>query len=71
MPRKFKVGKMYFPYAAEFEPITVVRRTEKTIWVNDTNTQWSMRVKTDQKGNEFVVDSTVPVFWRDAFTYFA
>lgn len=71
MGRTFEVGKEYFPYAPEFEPITVKRRTEKTIWVDNCQVEWSMRIKRDKDGNEFAVDSSVPRNWRDAFTYFA
>lgn len=71
MARRFEVGKAYEPYATEFEPITVIRRTEKTIWVQHTQAAWSMRVKHDKDGNEYAVDSTVPANWRDAFTYSA
>lgn len=69
MARIFKVGKKYYPYAAEFEPIVIQRRTEKTIWADNGQTKWCMRIKHDSEGNEFAVDSSVPSNWRDAFTY--
>ena len=31
MERVFEVGKEYYPYDACFDPITVIRRTEKTM----------------------------------------
>lgn len=71
MSRKFEVGKVYEPYATEFEAVTVTRRTEKTIWVEHSQAAFRMRVKTDAFGNEYAVDSTVPAKWRDAFTYTA
>lgn len=71
MPKQFKVGKWYTPYQCGFDPIKVVRRTEKTIWCEDGNVQFSMRVRIDKNGDEYAVDCTVPVKWRDAFTYFA
>ena len=71
MASKFVVGGVYEPYQQEFDPITVTRRTEKTIWVDKDGVRWSMRVKTDARGNEFVADSTVPKAWREAFTYSA
>ena len=67
--KKFQVGRMYEPYATEFEPIEVVRRTEKTIWVKNESAEWRMRIKTDENGNEYAIDSTVPGKWREAFTY--
>lgn len=68
--KKFQVGCKYEPYATEFEPIEVVRRTEKTIWVkNEKSVEWRMRIKTDENGDEYAIDSTVPGRWREAFTY--
>lgn len=69
--KRFEVGKQYEPYQAEFEAVTVIRRTKKTIWVKHSQPVWSMRIKTDADGNEYAVDSTVPKKWRDAFTYTA
>lgn len=72
MARRFEVGKRYAPYGCGYDPIKVVRRTEKTIWVEDsTNVQWSMRVRIAKDGNEYAIDCTVPNKWRDEFTYFA
>lgn len=70
----FEVGKTYEPYAKEYDPIIVTRRTEKTIWVKNGNpysggNEWKMRVKHDSQGNEIATDSSVPPKWRDAFTY--
>lgn len=72
MERVFEVGKEYYPYDACFDPITVIRRTEKTIWVQNKyrdESKWMMRIKKDIHGNEFATDSTVPMKWRTAFTY--
>lgn len=66
---KFEVGKSYEPYGSEYDPIKIIRRTVKTVWVDNGSTQWRMRVKTDEDGNEYVADSSVPLNWRDAFTY--
>lgn len=66
---KFEVGKSYEPYGSEYDPIKIIRRTVKTVWVDNGNTQWRMRVKTDEDGNEYVADSSVPLNWRDTFTY--
>lgn len=67
---KFEVGKQYYAYQKEYGYITILRRTEKTIWVkNDTGIEWYMRIKHDNIGNEFVVDSCVEPKWRDSFTY--
>jgi hypothetical protein len=69
MARVFKVGKEYEAYQREFGSITVLRRTDKTIWVTNGSTHWSMRIKKTDDGSEYAVDSTVPRRWRDAFTY--
>lgn len=73
MTYKFEVGSVYTPYAREFEPMKVIRRTEKTIVVKNVEcgVQWSMRIKVDADGNEYAVDSKVPQRWRTAFTYSA
>lgn len=71
MGRVFEVGKSYEPYAYEFDPVTVIRRTDKMIWVDNGQIQWKMRVRVDADGNEYAVDSSVPLNWRDAFTYTA
>lgn len=66
---KFEVGKSYEPYAPEFDPIKVLRRTEKSIWVTNGQITWMMRIKVDEDGTEWATDSKVPMKWRDAFTY--
>ena len=73
MTYKFEVGSVYTPYAREFEPMRIVGRTEKTITVESVEggVQWKMRVRTDDNGNEYAVDSKVPQRWRTAFTYSA
>ena len=68
--KQFKVGSVYEPYQSEFAPITVLKRTDRTIWVDNGTAQWRMRVRKDADGNEYAVDSSVPMAWRDAFTYF-
>ena len=69
--KRFEVGRSYEPNAREYDPITVLKRTEKTIWATNGDTNWMMRIKVDEDGNEFSTDSTVPVRWREAFTYMA
>ena len=67
--KKFKVGKSYEPLCGGFDPIEITKRTEKTIWVNNGNTQWSMRIRIDENGNEYVIDSRIPKKWRFTVTY--
>lgn len=65
----FEVGHSYEANDPGYDPIKILRRTGKTIWVDNGQAKWSMRVKRDENGNEMVTDSSVPVRWRDAFTY--
>lgn len=71
---RFEVGHSYYPYGSGYDPVTVERRTEKTIWVKNGNpdsvgNRWMMRIKHDSDGNEIAVDSAVPPKWRLEFTY--
>ena len=68
MPKKFEVGKRYEWYQREYGSITVLRRTEKSITVTNGGTEWRMMLRKDSEGSEFVVDTSVPAKWRDAFT---
>lgn len=72
--KKFEVGKEYEPYQTELGPVRVIRRTEKTIWVEKVlsyGASWSMRIRIDADGNEYAIDTIVPKKWRDACTYMA
>lgn len=71
MARMFEVGKSYYCNDSGFNPITVIRRTDKTIWVDNTENKWRMRIKHDINGNEYVCDSLAPHGYRDIFTYTA
>jgi len=65
----FEVGKSYEANDPNYDPITITRRTDKTVWVDNGRGQWSMRIRHDKDGNEIVTDSSVPPKWRDIFTY--
>ena len=72
MAAVFEVGKAYETNDPGRGCITILKRTEKTVWVeNWSGSKWAMRVKTDDQGDEFVCDSSVPPSWRDTFTYSA
>ena len=72
MSKKFEIGKSYYCEDKGFDPIKVIRRTEKTIWVeNSVEHRWAMRIRTTEKGIEYVTDSCVPLRWRQVFTYYA
>ena len=68
---KFKVGRTYFTNGS-VESVTIERRTEKTAWVT-TQDGFSgyMRIRTDDAGDEYMTDSSVPRRWREVFTYYA
>lgn len=67
--KAFEVGKEYEACDPGIDTITILKRTEKTLWVKNSTGEWRMRINHDDDGNEFVADSTVPKKWREAFTY--
>ena len=69
--KRFIVGKRYESYDSSFDTIVILKRTDKTIWVDKDGVRWMMRIRKDHEGNEFAVDSSVPPKWRYAFTYSA
>lgn len=70
MKRVFVVGKSYMAGTPILEPITITRRTEKTIWCkNSFCKNYMLRIKKDHSGNEYAVDSSVPERLRDMVTY--
>lgn len=69
MASKFKVGRMYEAADGGLDPITVIGRTDKTIKVKNDCAKWRMKLRTDKNGDEYVVDSSVPVAYRPAYTY--
>lgn len=72
MGEKFQVGKKYYPWDRSYDPITVIRRTAKCIVVRGgSGNTWRMIIKKTELDSEFVTDSSVPVRWRLAFSYFA
>lgn len=56
----FEIGKEYRASDNGLDPIIILKRTDKTIWVANTfdrDTKWRMRIKKDSEGNEYVTDS--------------
>ena len=69
--KRFEVGKAYNPMDCGYDPVTILKRTDKTVWVRGSSgNEWRMLVRNNGK-SEFVTDSCVPKKWRFAFTYFA
>lgn len=62
--RRFEVGHCYED-GDRFDPIEVLRRTEKFILVTNGSTTWRMRIRVDADGNEYVEDSSVPKSYRN------
>ena len=67
--KKFEVGHYYLCHDSGFDPIKVMRRTEKTIFVTNGGAKWRMRIRVDADGNEYVIDSSNPKRYRDIFRY--
>ena len=67
----FEVGKTYCPADSGFDPIKVIKRTERCIKVDNGTSEWKMVIKVDENGDEYVIDSSVPRKWRSAFVYSA
>lgn len=65
---KFEEGKTYGWYQREYGSIKVLKRTEKMITATNGGSTWRMKIRIDENGNEFVIDSSVPKKWQDAFT---
>ena len=70
---KFEVGKSYYPQDGGYDPVEVIKRTDKSIRVKRwyDGSEWWMRIRTDSAGNEMCTDSTAPKKWRFVFTYCA
>lgn len=71
MPKQFSIGNEYFPNDDGFPPITILKRTEKSISAFNGTSKWMMRIRIDEHGNEYATDSSVPRNWRECFTYYA
>lgn len=56
---KFEVGKTYDWADPCFDPITVLKRTDKTITVTNGTNTWRMLLRHDSDGSEYVCDSTM------------
>ena len=68
---RFEEGKCYLASDSGIPPIIVLRRTSKMIRVENGHSEWSMKIRLDKNGNEYVTDSSVSSPFRGAFTYSA
>lgn len=69
MAKVFEVGKYYGAWDTATPPVKVIKRTAKTVTVQNEWDTWMMRIKVDWKGHEYVTDSKVPAEWRECYTY--
>ena len=65
----FVVGKTYEAANRDFCNVTVVSRTPKMAKVSNGSCTWRTRIRVDDKGNEYIVDNTVPKRYRDELTW--
>lgn len=78
----FEAGKNYYRADSGFDPVRIVKRTDKTVWVRNLGIQregdklvwvpkdhtWMARIKRDDAANEYFEDSGVPKKYRDSLT---
>ena len=68
--KQFREDHFYLPNDPGLDVIMVEKRTAKMIFVSTPKgVKWRMKIKVDENGNEYAVDSSVPPHWRCAFTY--
>lgn len=66
----FEVGKSYEAADPGLDLITVTKRTDKFVFVdNGHGSKWKMRLRHDDRGDEMLVDSSAPSKWRRDYTY--
>ncbi len=66
---EFVEGHSYEACDIGIDPVLVLRRTKKTVVVTRGGAQWRMRIRQDEDGGEYVVDSSVPARWREMYTF--
>ena len=70
--KKFIVGKRYYPGDRSYDPVKVVKRTAKYIYVSDyRGFTWRMLIRIDHDGTEYCIDSTMPSRYKSSFMYCA
>ena len=68
----FVVGECYEANEFGLDPIKVVKRTEKSVYVTNAFKEkkpWRMKIHKDDYGNEYVADSYTPKSHRDCATW--
>lgn len=56
----FEVGKQYEADDFGFDPITIIWRTKRYVTVTNGQNTWRTIIRMDNKGNEYVMDTSRP-----------
>lgn len=68
--KRFEVGKTYGAFDSGIDPITIERRTEKSIFFKGNKGKLCrQKVYVDSDGNEYTYDSYVETRFRQAYTH--
>ena len=69
---RFEVGKTYGANDSGIDSITIIRRSDKSIWFrNSSGNVVRQKIHIDENGDEYTTDSYVPEKWREAYTHCA
>lgn len=71
MGDRFEVGCSYYDADHRFNPVTVTKRTDKTIWVTNGSSSWMMRILGGGNYGEYAKDSSLPKAYRCMCMYHA
>lgn len=68
---RFEAGETYRSMSFfRYEPITVIRRTDTSVWVKDRTDIWRMKIRNGADGIEYLFDTRCPgEKWRADYTY--
>lgn len=67
---RFEVGKTYGANDSGIDSITIIKRTDKSIWFrNSLGNVVRQKIHIDENGDEYTTDSYVPEKWREAYTH--
>ena len=69
--KQFEVGKSYEANNPGFGSVKILKRTVKFVTVTNGPVTWRMKIRVDEHGDEYVVDSSVPKQYRDDFVFSA
>ena len=67
---RFEVGKAYGANNSGIDSITIIKRTDKSIWFgNSSGNMVRQKIHIDENGDEYTTDSYVPEKWREAYIH--